>query len=227
VWVYTGDFLRLAFYVVRAYGAAREIAASQAARAASARLEERRRIARDLHDGLAQELAFIVTRTRSMLPGASERDLLQLASAAERALDESRRAIAALTQPLDEPLDAAIAREAEDIAGRSGVALRLELAEGPDVPPATREELLRIVREAITNAVRHGRAQTVTVCLSRDPGLRLEVVDDGAGFDTQQPPRPDSFGLRGMRERAEALGGTLSVVSRPGAGTAVEVVLPA
>jgi signal transduction histidine kinase len=227
-WLYAGDFLRLAFYAVLAYGAAREIAASQRARAAAAVLEERRRVARELHDGLAQELAFIVSRTRGLAgrDGDGDAGAAQLASAAERALDESRRAIAALTQPLDEPLDAAIAREAEGIAERAGVRVRLELAERPAVAAPTREALLRIVREAITNAVRHGGASAVTVRLSPYGDLRLEVIDDGRGFDTAAAPRAGSVGLRSMRERAEALGGTVTVSSRPGSGTSILVVVP-
>jgi hypothetical protein len=87
-WLYTGDFLRLAASGVLAYGAAREIAASQRARSATAVLEERRRVARELHDGLAQELAYLVSRTRAMLDGGSPGDPDRLAAAAERALDD-------------------------------------------------------------------------------------------------------------------------------------------
>jgi signal transduction histidine kinase len=222
-WLYTGDFLRLAAAGVLAYGAGREIFVTQRAAAV---LEERRRMARELHDGLAQELAYIAGRTRELLAGGPPRDPAMLAAAAERALDESRRAVAALTQPLDEPLDAAIAREAESVAQRAGVRLRLELAERPSVPAPTREALLRIVREAITNAVRHSGATLVTVRLSAGGALSLEVADDGGGFDPDVPPPAASVGLRGMRERAEALGGDLSVVSRPGGGTTIRAVLP-
>ena len=222
-WLYTGDLLRLAAIAVLAYGAGRQIFASERA---AAILEERRRVARELHDGLAQELAFIAGRTRAMLDGGPPGDPVQLAAAAERALDESRRAVAALTQPLDEPLEAAIAREAESVAERAGVRLRLELAAGSSVSPPTREALLRIVREAITNAVRHGGATSVTVRLLAGEVLRLEVVDDGGGFDPALPPAAASVGLRGMRERAEALGGDLKVVSRPGGGTTIQALFP-
>ena len=222
-WLYTGDLLRLAATAVLAYGAAREIFSSERA---AAIFEERRRVARELHDGLAQELAYIAGRTRAMVNGESPGDPVLLAAAAERALDESRRAIAAFSQPLDEPLETAIAREAESVAERAGVRLRLELAEGQAVEPPTREALLRIVREAITNAVRHGGATAVTVRLLAGGVLRLEVVDDGGGFDPALPPAAASVGLRGMRERAEALGGNLKVVSRPGGGTTIQALFP-
>src|SRR5206468_9732897 len=96
-WVYTGDALRLSFYALLFVGAAREIGIYQRAYAEARVLEERRRIARDLHDGLAQELAFMVTTTRKLVDARyGDQELAQLASAAERGLDESRRAIASL-----------------------------------------------------------------------------------------------------------------------------------
>jgi signal transduction histidine kinase len=145
--------------------------------------------------------------------------------AAERALDESRSAISALTRPMDQTLDAAVAQAAEEVAGRVGVRLRLNLDEGIEVPAVTREALVRIVREAVSNTVRHGKAETVTVALSSDNGTRLRVRDDGVGFDPSDGGGP-GFGLTSMSERARALGGELHVSSAPGEGTAIEVVLP-
>ena len=228
-YVYTGDFFSLAFYLVLLAGALREINAYQRGLAEVAVLQERRRIARELHDGLAQELAFIAARVRLLErdPDAPVR-LDHLSSAAERALDDSRAAIAALTRPLDEPLHAALVRNATEVADRLGARAELELDTGVEVSPAIREALVRIVREAITNAVRHGRAGRIGVSLSRSDGVRLAIVDDGCGFDAATRPRhPDAgFGLLSMGERAEALGGTLDVASAPGCGTTIEVVLP-
>jgi signal transduction histidine kinase len=223
--LYTGDVFTLASCLVLLVGAARQIQAHHRGLAGTAVLEERRRIARDLHDGLAQELAFIVSQSRG--PAAPGR-LALLASAAERALDDSRAAIAALTRPLDEPLDAALARVAEDVAERLGIRPTLALDPGVDVTPPLREALLRIAREGITNAVRHGSAQAVTVSLSQARDVTLTIADDGCGFDTSAPPRRagGGFGLISMRERAEALGGALALNSVPGCGTTLEVVIP-
>jgi signal transduction histidine kinase len=190
---------------------------------------ERRRIARDIHDSLAQDLAFIAARVRALErdPTASVR-LDHLAIAATRALEHSRTTISTLTRPLDEPLDAALARNATEVAERHGGHAKLRLQAGVVVPPATRESLVMILREAVANAMRHGRSGSVDVSLSRQSGLRLRIADDGRGFDAAaRAARPDAgFGLQSMEERARALGGGLVVRSAPGAGTTIEVALP-
>jgi signal transduction histidine kinase len=224
-YIYTGDFFALAFQLVLLVGAARQIHAYQRQLAEMAVLEERRRIARDLHDGLAQDLAFIVSQSRGR--GAADR-LDQLASAAERALDDSRAAIAALTRPLDEPLAAALARVAREGAERLGAHATFDLQPSVEVPAPLREALLRIAREAIANAARHGGARAIAVELSGASDIRMTIADDGCGFDPGAPPRRPGggFGLISMRERAEAVGGVLAVSSAPGRGTTVEVVVP-
>jgi signal transduction histidine kinase len=209
-----------------ALGAAREIAAWQDQLAETAASGERRRIARELHDGLAQELAFIVGQTRSLVEQSGEDGpFSHIAAAAERALDESRTAIAALSRRVDDPLDVALAQAAEDVAARTGAQIRFDLTPGIQVAPEVREDLARIVREAVSNAARHGEASTVTVALSNTDGIRVSVTDDGKGFDPDAPRRR-GFGLTSMRERAELRGATVVVQSRPGEGTKVEVVLP-
>jgi signal transduction histidine kinase len=227
-WVYTGDLFRLAFFLVLLLGAFREIESYQKDVIEAAELRERRRVARALHDGLAHELAFVVTQSRRLAGGqGDELALRHLAAAAERALDESRDAIAALVRPVEEPLGAAVAQAAFEVAARYAIDLRLDVADGGDAGPETREGLVRIVREAVTNAARHGAARGVTVELRRGDALRLRIVDDGTGFDSEAPPhRGRGFGLTSMRERAEAAGGQLHVVSRPGEGTQIEVMLP-
>jgi signal transduction histidine kinase len=228
-WVYVGDALRLLFYILVFLGAAREISRYQQRAAEAAILEERRRIARDLHDGLAQELAYILTQTKSLASGqtgapADQRQVDYIAAAAERAFDESRRAVAALTQPLHRQLHVALAQEAEEVAGRIGVTVELDLDPTIEVDPATSEMLLRIVREAVANAGRHAHAAHIRVELTNGHGLRLRVVDDGDGFDPQA--NTDGFGLVSMRERAKAFGGRFRIASEPGRGTEVEVVIP-
>ena len=213
-WVFTGDFLRLGFCLLLLAGAAREIGSYWRRLASMAVLEERRRIARELHDGVAQELAYIVAESTG-----------SLAAAAERALDESRRAIAALTRAVDEPLEVALVQAAEEVAGRVGVQLRVDVCEGAKVSPDEREALIRIVREAITNAGRHGGATSVSVELTNGHGTLLRIADDGSGFDPRHT-RVGGFGLVSMRERAEALGGRFTLSSEDGGGTKIEVRLP-
>jgi len=229
-WISTGDVLRVAFYVLLFIGTAREISAYQERAAASAVLDERRRMARDLHDGLAQELAYISGQAKRLSSLTAEFadnhiQLEYLAAAAERALGESRRAIAALALPTHEPLHLALAQEAEEIATRSGIQLDLSLDPTVEVDPATRETLVRIVREAVSNAGRHGHAGRISVELKNGQGLRLRVADDGDGFDPLVSTI-HGFGLVSMEERAKALGGEFRLASRPGRGTEIEIVIP-
>jgi signal transduction histidine kinase len=214
-WVSTGDFLRLGFYLLLLVGVAREIREYWRRLARVAVLEERRRMARDLHDGLAQELAYIASETEG-----------RVAAAAERALDESRRAIAALTRPVDEPLEIALAQAAEEVAQRVGTRTLLELAHIAGCSAEVREALIRVVREAVTNAGRHGRAERVLVELRNGTGAAtLRIADDGAGFDPAVPSL-HGFGLVSMRERVEAVGGRFAVTSAPGRGTEITVTVP-
>jgi signal transduction histidine kinase len=228
-WVYTGDVFRMLFYFALLAGAAGEVSRYWQESRDAAVLDERRRIARDLHDGLAQELAFIVRRARRTL-GETPRSLhdSQIANAAERALDESRRVIATLTRPLDEPLDVVLSEAVKGVADRVGTTVALALDPDVHVDADVREAFVRIAREAVTNAARHGDAGLVRVELENGSGITLRIVDDGRGFDTTfaRLRRRGGFGLVSMSERARAIGGVLNVDSRRGAGTTVEVKLP-
>jgi signal transduction histidine kinase len=221
----------LFFYLLLFVGAAREIRTYQRLAADAAVHEERRRIARDLHDGLAQELAYISAQTKKLarITAASVDDRRQvehLARAAERALDESRRAIAALAQPIAQPLATALAEEAMTVAARADATVELDLAPDIEVEPAAREMLLRIVREGVANATRHGGAGKILVQLSNGSGLHLRIIDDGVGFDSAEAAKEGRFGLTSMRDRARAIGGEFHLKTRPGGGTEIEVVLP-
>jgi PAS domain S-box-containing protein len=192
----------------------------------SAALEERRRIARDLHDGLAQELHFVGAQLRALMvrqPGLSS-EVTGLERAAERALDEARRAISVLSANHPEPFAVALANTAEDLADRHGLRLLLQLEGDLELSPHDAENVIRIVREAMINAARHGQAQSIEVSLYRDVATHLTVADDGCGFDPAAPTR--GFGLVSMRERAEAIRAVLTVVSSPGKGTKVRLTLP-
>lgn len=223
-WVSIGDVLRTFRFVVLLIGAGMEISSYWRSQSAAAVLEERRRLARDLHDGVAQELAFIVRRARR---GEGDPGLAQIAAAADRALLDSRRAIAALSLPIDERFDIVLGRIAEEAAARAGAHVDLDL-DAAEVEHAHAEALIRIVAEAVQNATRHGGADEVSVKLNAAGGLKLRIADNGSGFDPDEAAgrRVPGFGLVSMRERAEAIGGEFAVVSRPGQGTVVEVRVP-
>jgi signal transduction histidine kinase len=185
--------------------------------------EERRRIARDLHDGLAHELAFIASKARGTGTGSNAREV---ASAADRALDEARRAITVLSSSEPQSLTRALTQTAEDLGARLGVPVLLDLDESFDVPPPVAEQLLRVVREAITNAAVHGRPRAVMITLQADDGAqRLVIGDDGCGFDPADSAGR-GFGLVSMRERAASIGAGFDVRSAPDLGTRIEVALP-
>ena len=115
----------------------------------------------------------------------------------------------------------------EGVAARVGTIAEIVVDPSIDVSRGTKEALLRIVREAVTNASRHGGANRVRVELSNGDTLRLVVSDDGGGFDTSAAAREsDGFGLATMTERVHGLGGELRIFSLPGSGTRLEVVLP-
>jgi signal transduction histidine kinase len=225
-WVYTGDFFRLLFFSMLLVGAVREINGYWSRSALVAVLEERRRLARDLHDGLAQEIAYINRAAMRLGDEDPDHDLPErLAAAAGRALRESRQVIAALATPVDEPLEAMVGRVVHAAADRFGTAAELDIASGVRLDAARTEGLLRIIGEAVANAAQHSGARSVRVELERLNGsARLRVVDKGSGFDTDTTP-PTGFGLISMRERAEALGGRFAIDSKPGRGTRIEVLL--
>lgn len=221
-WFYAGDLLRLGMYVVLLAGSGRELSAYWTARTASAVLADRRRLAGELHDGLVQELTYIRGEAHTI---DSDPDLRErVIGAADRALDEARAAIHALTRRDDEPMAEVLRRTAHELARRHRMEVTVE-AEDVHVKPADVHTLLRIVREAVTNAARHGRAQAVQIGLTAEGGTRvLAVRDDGSGFDPDEVARgPSGYGLISMAERARSLPGTLSVDSRLGAGSEVRV----
>lgn len=224
-WVYTGDVFRLGFYLALLIGAGREIASYWTSVVAAASLEERRRLARDVHDGLAQEISFIGRNVRLLRERGAEPELVdRIMRGVARAQDESRRVIGALAARGDEPLEQALAEAARDAARRYGAAVDMDLADGVILSPQERDAVVRIASEAVANAARHSGAETLRLYLERlDAGMRLGIVDDGAGFDEEEPQR--GFGLVTMKERAEALGGKLHIDSRRGSGTRVELEL--
>jgi signal transduction histidine kinase len=221
---YTADILRLGAALLWLTGCGREIASYWAGWSRLLVADERRRIARDLHDGLAQELAFIASQAALLERGAAPRNsMAQVGAAARRALTESRRAIRALSSG-DEPLEVALAHVAEEVALRERVRLHLELDPGIIAGPTECDALVRIVSEAITNAGRHGHASAVTVELSNGDGCRLRVSDNGIGFDpVGVEGHEGGFGLVSMRERAAMFGADFVIRAQRGSGATIEV----
>jgi signal transduction histidine kinase len=183
-------------------------------------------VARDIHDGVAQELAFISTHMHALAKRVDDPATDQIMESVERALDETRGAISALGRPVMEPLHIALARTAEEVTTRLGAQLELDIDRHVTVPAPWEDALPRILRESVANAVRHGGARTITVHLRDADGIWLRISDDGDGFDPLEPRSDASFGLIGMRERTESLGGEFKLSSAPGDGTTVEVLLP-
>lgn len=216
-----GDVLRVAAAAAWLVGSAVEIRSQWDIQTALARADERRALARDLHDGLAQDLAFIASQSGSGRRSADPAWGAEIAAAARRALVESRRVVSTLASaPADEAV-ADLAQSAAAAALQAGVGLSFDVDRGRRLTPSERDALVQIVREAVANAARHGAANRIHVDLAA--GHLVRVTDDGVGFDPASDHPPSSFGLTSMRERAEAIGASLDVRSSPGQGTVVEV----
>ncbi|MDI9628274.1 MAG: sensor histidine kinase [Acidobacteriota bacterium] len=198
-------------------------------------LGERSRLARDIHDTLAQGYNSILLLARAGIArGASEADLLrQIEATAAENLVEARRVVHALApaQLEDAPLPAAVRRLLDRLSTDTGVRADLEVAGDPRLASTEVDvAVLRLVQGALANVRQHAGASRVVVSLSYEPGeLLVDVVDDGRGFDPALVgPVTDAggFGLRAMRERLAVLGGSLSIESAPGEGTAVAASIP-
>lgn len=197
-------------------------------------LEERQRLARELHDSVSQALYGIGLGARTALvhlersPQRAEEPLTYVLSLAEGALAEMRALIFELRpDDLDrEGLVAALRRHIAALRVRYGLTVHEDLGDDPQMAPATRLALYRIGQEALHNVARHAQAREVHVSMTQvENGINLEVVDDGIGFDPSEL-FPGHLGLRSMRERAERLGGRFSIKSASGKGTHVTARVP-
>ncbi|MFY4717079.1 sensor histidine kinase [Streptomyces sp. LaBMicrA B280] len=208
-----------------------EVAALSAAQGAEM---ERARLAREMHDTLAQGFTSIVMlghAARGELesdPAAARRHVELITATAQENLAESRRIIAALTPArLDgASLPQAVERIAAAFAAETGMAAALRLT-GEVVPSAPSVEVvaLRVAQEGLANIRKHARAARVDLVLAYAAGtVSVEIRDDGVGFDPDTPSA--GYGLAGMRARVEEAGGGLRVISGPGAGTIVRATLP-
>jgi two-component system NarL family sensor kinase len=222
-----GDLVGLALRTARLSAEGRELAV----------LEERTRLAREIHDTLAQQLTAIVLQLEAaevFLDRDEARARQVVVSArdqARSALAEARRSVWDLRPaPLDQTgLGAALRHEARHWQARSGIAARVR-THGLPVPlaldPQTEVALFRIAQEALANVALHSHAERVDIRLELRSGvLRLSIRDDGDGFEAGERS-PGCFGLVGMAERARLAGATLEIESSPGSGTRVTVRLP-
>ncbi|MCW3058039.1 MAG: rane protein of unknown function [Solirubrobacterales bacterium] len=226
-WLSPGDIVRLAAAAFLLLAARSELAAEQGRELAQAVAEERRRLAREIHDGLAQELAFIVGQSRRMLSRPPDSEAIKLlAKAGQAALTDARRAIFDLKRPNTRALTAAIVESTFVIADRAGLALDVEVEGEVEVAPEIEHALLRIVNEAVSNAARHAHARTVSIRIAcENDRLAVRITDDGDGFDQGALNPRRGFGLQSMAQRAESLGGRLHLESEPGSGTMIEVAI--
>ena len=193
--------------------------------------DERLRVARDIHDGVAQELAsigYVLDDVATRVDSDVAADLLRLRHHVREVTAELRLSIFDLRTGVDDAvgLGTAVSEHAQRLGSQSGMVVHVVMDEGQHrLPVGTEVELLRIAQEALTNVRRHAGASTLWVEVSTAaPGAVLRISDDGQGMGTA---RPDSMGIKGMRERARRIGADLRIGARDGGGTVVEVVLGA
>lgn len=204
----------------------------------SAVLQERNRIAREIHDTLAQgfagisvQLELVARMIRASAQEAAQTHLDQARILVRTSLAEARRSVWDLrSQALESGgLPEALSETIAQLTAGTSVPAKVEVSGASRaLSPVVENNLLRIGQEAVTNAIKHARAQHILVTLSFNPTrVRLAVRDDGSGFAARNPQQPSAthghFGLFGMRERAEQIGGKLIINSAPGAGTEIIV----
>ena len=220
-----GDWLRLLAYGVLLVGVWRAIRGSEFGRAVA---EERARVAREIHDGLAQYLFAISTHASMLENGADPKTTLPaLKAAALAAQQEARYAILALSSASGRaPFDAALRRYVDFLTADGEIEVELEIDPAIMLGPDEQIELFRIVQEGLANSRKHAGAKHAWVKIGARSGERFVALrDDGAGFDATEDGAGQ--GLSNMRERAASIGGALTLSSAPGAGTALEVLLRA
>lgn len=230
-----GDMLGIAIERARLYARSAELGA----------VAERNRLAREIHDTLAQGLAAIALQLETadalldespalaapVDPAGARRAVQQALGLARANLDEARRSVLDLRAvPLQgRSLAAALGGLASDATAQSGGRTRVTLSTvggSRPLPVSIEVGLYRVAQEAVANALRHASPARVRITLTATPGsVRLLVEDDGGGFDPQQAAS-DRYGLRGMIERMHLLGGSLHVRSTPGAGTQIDATAP-
>jgi two-component system nitrate/nitrite sensor histidine kinase NarX len=197
--------------------------------------EERNLLAQELHDSIAQSLAFLNLQAQMLedslakgQPQTARHELAQIREGIQASYDDVRELLVHFrTRMAQADIEGAIASSLERFEGQTGI--RATFAQsGAAMPlsPETQIQVLHIIQECLSNARKHSGAKSVRVEMERAPHYRFQVIDDGRGFDPASVTSDMHVGLRIMRERAHRIGGTLAVRSRPGEGTEVTLELP-
>jgi NarL family two-component system sensor histidine kinase YdfH len=195
---------------------------------------ERQRMARELHDTLAQGLAGLILQLEaadahisSSRPEKAQSIIRQAMSRARDTLADARRVIDDLrSEPTD--LEEALREEVSRFSSAAGIPCKLEISLPEDLPEPLCEQILRVVNEGLTNIGRHALAKQAWLHLiEHENGLEIEIGDDGLGFDPEKClDQPGHYGLKGIQERAHLAGGSLQIKSQPGDGTQLILQLP-
>jgi signal transduction histidine kinase len=201
-----------------------------------AALRERERLARDLHDSLGHALVALsvqleaVQRLYAVDPARASAQVDAMKDLVRASMAELRRALEGLRTPGlgDRSLPQALHALSREVGARAGMEVRCQIAEGADpLGPAVSEALWRMAQEALTNVEKHADARHIQVCVEMAPhAVTMRISDDGCGLPSDAASRSGHYGLRGMRERLEGLGGTLTLHSNGQHGTLVEARLP-
>jgi signal transduction histidine kinase len=200
-------------------------------------LEERTRMAREIHDTLLQGVTGIALQLRAMIPHVqtapddTANSLQRLVEIADKSSHDARRAVWDMRSPALARAGLPRALEQATRGAAAGVALHFTVRGAPrPLPAAIEDTVLRVGQEAVVNAVKHAEAQCIGVLVAYGArAVRLEVVDDGRGFPVEPDLRSYAghWGLLGMRERADRVGGKLTIRSAVGAGTTITLLIPA
>lgn len=218
--------------------AANEVRAELLRQLITAQEDERRRIARDLHDGIGQSLTLLLVSLSRIQAAQSRAESHQQAAGVQKVasgtLDEVRRMARGLRPSVldDLGLTVALERMVEDYTASNDISVALDGSdlEGQRLPGEIETAVYRIIQEALTNIAKHAQATKVGIAVQREHDrIELVVRDNGRGFQIEQQagskPRSE-FGLSGMRERASLLGGSATITSNPGRGTTVHAYIP-
>jgi two-component system nitrate/nitrite sensor histidine kinase NarX len=198
-------------------------------------IEERARLAREIHDGLAQTLAFLKLQASQMQAFLTRGDMHRLHETLEtsyktltEAYLDTRQAIDNLRVTPQDSMVSWLTQAAEDFSNTTRIPMELSLQVEPEgIPLEVQAQLLRVIQEALNNIRKHARANRASLAMYHwQDDLILEVHDDGQGFSPDDIPQISRYGLRGMRERAEMIGADFQVISSPEKGTTVRIRLP-